>query len=215
MNPIPSPGQGRFLPPGASTLFPSSPALHFDPINTKFPTPTYSSIKISSHPVFPPPLPKLTDFKFSNPERYTSPAPSPSDEKAALVFLLTFVWIGTALTVSAIAREKGFAKRYGIPVALIGATAVTTLTYANVPMGLASMAIIMVIGCFVCKPTLSSPASRDVYDPYLFHLRIPNWQPPVQPLNFHPIIRAEDVRRIMRLHYGPFNPPNDLRVAES
>jgi hypothetical protein len=204
MNPIPSPGQGLFLPPGASTLLPSLPALRFDPHSLKLPTPTYS---IPTLPVFEfDPI----NFKIPFPERYKPRVISPLEQKVTFVFLLTFVWMSTAFVVGAIAREKGFTKREETSMALIGGTAVTTLTYVNLPMGLASMAIIMLIGCFVCKSSLSSVGPRED----LYRFKPINWPRPVQPINFQPIVRDEDFILLMRLYDGPFNLPN-LRVDES
>ncbi|HEY5236593.1 MAG TPA: hypothetical protein VIJ14_10470 [Rhabdochlamydiaceae bacterium] len=237
MIPIPSPDQGRFLPPAPPTLLPSTttvlpspqlfqmtspppsvpspPVFRFDPINLKFPTLTPS---IPSPPVFPRPLPDLKNFNFDRPVipypriviphtplviNHTPPVASPLEQKVTAVFLLTFIWISTALTIAAIAREKGFAKRYETSMALIGATAVTILTYANVPIGLSSMAIILIIGLFVCKPSLSSQADRDFYNqhfpPNRYHppnipilnaqLLAPNLPPYVPVHHIQPVIQ--------------------------
>lgn len=249
MNPIPY--HGRFLYPGSSTPFPSSPPLRFepnsfklptptysipsppvfrfDPINTKFPTPTYS---IPPSPVFSYSAPDLNNLKIEFPKleyRPMHPAPhvpSPLEQKVMCIFLLTLVWGYTAVIVANIASEKGFAKRYVTSMALIGATAVTALTYANIPLGLASIAIITLIGCVVCKPSISYMGPRDVYyPPYRFNPPILNWQPPVQPrlpmhlpplppVNYHPLFQADDLRLMMTLHYPPFNPPNYFRVEQ-
>ena len=56
--------------------------------------------------------------------------------------------------------------------ALIGATTVTVLTYVNMPLGLTSMAIILLIGAYVCRDSLASTPPGEIN--YRFHYDWPN-----------------------------------------
>jgi hypothetical protein len=209
MTPLPLSDLGRFLSSKSSIQPPPPPVIQFDPINLKLPTRT-PSIQLPPRPVFKfDPKDFITNFKLNPPpirnipllpSRDTSPLPA-SDEKAAFVFLLTFGWICTAFAISTIARNTSSAKKHETSISLIGATAVTILTYANAPMGVSSMVIIMLIGLYV---TPSDPPPR-----------LPmNWQQNIQPLNFPPIIfEPEDVINRMRAQYGPFHQPHSPRAA--
>ncbi len=211
MTPLSLPDLARLLSSKPSIPPPAPTVFQFDPINLKLPTPTYS-INLPSPPVIQfDPKDFIPNFKLNLPPisktyilpiRDTSPLPA-SDEKAAIVFLLTFGWICTAFAISTIAHHTSFAKKHETSISLIGATAVTILTYANAPMGVSSMVIIMLIGLYV---TPSDPSS---------HLPM-NWQQNIQPLNFPQILQPEDIINItnrMRAQHGLFPQSHSPRAA--